>query len=65
MHLPDETKNRIWKTYNESQLSTPIVQRINRTMFVIKCEVKANFTAGRLHITLDGGVFAQDKVQPK
>lgn len=65
MNLPEEMRNRIWKMYNESQLGTPIVQRINRTMFVIKCDVKTNFTAGRLHITLDGGILSQDKVQPK
>lgn len=55
MNISEETKTRLWKIYSETQLITPIIQRINKTTFVIKCDISDKFSIGLLHVTLDGG----------
>lgn len=55
MRLPSQTKARLWSEYVEAENSIPLVQRINRTMFVVKCDKTAAFPAGRLHVVLNSG----------
>lgn len=57
MTLPDDVKTRLWCLYNEANDKIPMVQRINRTMFVVKCDVSASFPAGRLHVHFNGGGY--------
>lgn len=67
MNLSEETKTRLWKMYSETQLLMPIIQRINKTIFVIKCDVSEKFPVGLLHVTLDdgGGSLSNDNVYPR
>lgn len=55
MRLPNETKTRLWSDYLEAESSIPMVQRINQTVFVVKCDKTAAFPAGRLHVVLSSG----------
>lgn len=53
MRLPSQTKTRLWTNYLQAETSIPLVQRINRTMFVVKCDKTTAFPAGRLHVVLN------------
>lgn len=53
MKIGNEQRNSFWKMYNDSESSTPLVQRINRTMFVVGCKNSIAFPAGLLHVTIN------------
>lgn len=55
MRLPSQTKARLWSEYLQAENTIPLVQRINRTMFAVKCDKTVVFPAGRLHVVLNSG----------
>lgn len=59
MELTTESKRALWNLCTEAETNTPIVQRINGTMFMVKCEVSKIFPAGLLHVTFSNSVPSQ------
>lgn len=56
MALNTDVKDRLWNIYNECEYKIPMVQRISITQFAVKCDISSAFKAGRLHVSLTGGV---------
>lgn len=50
LRISSELKRTLWNLYNESQATVPMVQRINRNVFVVRCDVSLMFPAGLLHV---------------
>lgn len=50
-----QSKSALWSLYSEGETSIPIVQRINGTMFTVKCDVSKTFPAGLLHVVFGNG----------
>lgn len=48
--MDTDEKQRLWNLYKMYEMTVPLVQRINQTMFVVRCDVSANFRAGLLHV---------------
>lgn len=50
-----EAKNTLWALCTEGETGIPVVQRINTTIFVVKCDVSKTFPAGLLHVVFGSG----------
>lgn len=54
LKITDKQKMTMWNRYLESESLIPIVQRVNSTIFVVRCDVSLRFPAGLLHIHWSG-----------
>lgn len=48
--MNEEKRNKLLNLHKESQSSTPLVQRINQRVFVVRCDVSLSFPIGLLHV---------------
>lgn len=55
LKLTPESRSALWNLHIEGETSTPSVQRINGTMFMVKCDVSKTFPAGLLHVAFGNG----------
>lgn len=59
IRLGEDTKQKLKTILTTMDLTIPLVQRILPTMFIVRCDLNANFPAGLLHVLCcDGGTNA-------
>lgn len=49
--MNDGKKKKLLALNRESELTLPLVQRINQRVFVVRCDIGFNFPTGLLHVT--------------
>lgn len=52
LNLSAEQKQRLWTLYHRGEMLIQPVQKLNSSIFVVKCEESDIFPVGRLHITI-------------
>lgn len=52
LKVTSELKSALWSVHTGGETSTPCVQRINATTFMVRCEVSKTFPAGLLHVAM-------------
>lgn len=51
IQMNDGKKKKLLALNRESELTLPLVQRINQRVFVVRCDISINFPTGLLHLT--------------
>lgn len=50
MQINEETRKKLLDMLKESEPTTPLVQRINQRVFVVRCDASLSFPIGLLHV---------------